>query len=201
MRVLGLIPARGGSKRLAKKNILYCFGKPLIAWTIEAAQKSKIITEFRVTTEDAKIAEIARECGAKVIDRPADLARDDTTTEAVIDHALGQMPEFDWICLLQPTSPTRTAEAIDCCLQLAFKHDKPVFSTNDQRTPNGAIYIWKANTTLGEVKLSGGVLWFPLQCIDIDTGLDFLKAADALNLAHCEQAAAAVPAKEWWMNV
>ena len=200
MKVLGLIPARGGSKRLKNKNILWCFGKPLIAWTIEAAQKSALITEYWVTTEDANIAKISRDFGAQVIDRPPELAKDDTPTEAAVNHALTQLVGFDWICLLQPTSPTRTAEAIDRCLELAIKYDKPVFSTNDQRTSNGAIYIWKADSSLSEAQ-KGGAIWFPLHCIDINTGLDFAAAADALNLAHCEQASAGIRPKEWWMNV
>lgn len=79
-----LITARGGSKGLKRKNILPFFGKPLIAWSIEAAIKSKHVDECYVSTEDKEIAMIAKTFGAKIIDRPQNLALDDSTSEQVI---------------------------------------------------------------------------------------------------------------------
>ena len=76
--ILGVIPARGGSKGIPGKNIRPLLGKPLIAWSIEAARNAKLLDRFVVSTEDAGIAEVARRFGAEVVDRPADLAADDT---------------------------------------------------------------------------------------------------------------------------
>ena len=74
------IPARGGSEGIPKKNIKQICGKPLIAWTIEAAKKSKLLDRFVVSTEDKEIAEISEKCGAEVIERPRELATDEATT-------------------------------------------------------------------------------------------------------------------------
>ena len=74
--ILGVIPARGGSKGVSRKNIKPICGKPLIAWTIEAAKASKLLNRFVVSTEDTEIAQIAERYGAEVLRRPADLATD-----------------------------------------------------------------------------------------------------------------------------
>jgi CMP-N-acetylneuraminic acid synthetase len=115
-----LITARGGSKGLKRKNILPFFGKPLIAWSIEAAIKSKHVDECYVSTEDKEIAMIAKTFGAKIIDRPQNLALDDSTSEQVILHCIESLTEsgvdIDLIVLLQPTSPLRTECDIDRCV-------------------------------------------------------------------------------------
>ncbi|MFH1623367.1 MAG: acylneuraminate cytidylyltransferase family protein, partial [Candidatus Aenigmatarchaeota archaeon] len=97
MDIFGIIPARGGSKRLPDKNILPLAGKPMIAWTIEAALKSRLLTKVCVSTDDANIAAVARQSGALVVDRPAELATDDAPIEAALRHAvktLGGKPEI-----------------------------------------------------------------------------------------------------------
>lgn len=197
MRVLGLIPARGGSKRLPRKNILPCFGKPLIAWTIEAANKSRLITETWVSTEDMEIGRVALDYGSKVLHRPKGLAQDDTTTEAVIEHALSMLPDFDWICLLQATSPTRTHEDIDRCVEAAIQHGQPVFSSTDSRQPNGAIYVWKGGTSFEDAKKIAFLR--ALHCIDIDTSNDFVAAAQVLEKQSNNTIRS--PSKDWWLNV
>lgn len=123
MRVLGLIPARGGSKGVARKNARILCGKPLVQWTIEAALDTSTLTRIIVSTEDEEIAAIARSCGAGVpFMRPAELACDDTPTFPVVQHALRTLlklgEEFDAVCLLQPTSPFRKAFDIDRCVEL-----------------------------------------------------------------------------------
>ena len=113
--ILGVIPARGGSKGIKKKNIRSIAGKPLIAWTIEAARESKFLDRIVVSTEDAEIANVAREWGAEVIDRPVELATDTATTLSVLQDLIQKIPA-DIVVLLQCTSPVRTPGLIDRCI-------------------------------------------------------------------------------------
>ncbi|SQH74670.1 N-acylneuraminate cytidylyltransferase (CMP-N-acetylneuraminic acid synthetase; CMP-NeuNAc synthetase; CMP-sialic acid synthetase) [Shewanella benthica] len=119
---IALITARGGSKGLPRKNILSLGGKPLIAWTIQAALKSNEVDRVYVSTEDLEIANISRDWGAEVIPRPASLAEDTTSSEAVVEHAIAYFSEknlaFETIVLLQPTSPLRTCQHIDNAFEL-----------------------------------------------------------------------------------
>mgnify|MGYP003972197867 CR=1 FL=1 len=117
-RLLAIIPARSGSKRLPRKNILDLAGKPLIAWTIEAALESKYIDRIVVSTDSKEISSISRKYGADVpFMRPDELATDETTSIDVVLHQLDQLEEcndsYSYVILLQPTSPLRTAENID----------------------------------------------------------------------------------------
>ncbi len=123
---LAVIPARGGSKRLPNKNILLLGGKPLIAWTIEAARKSKYIDEVFVSTDSSEIKSTAEQYGVKVpFLRPEELAQDDTPTIDVIKHIIDyykkNQRKFDYIVLLQPTSPLRTFLDIDNAIELLEK--------------------------------------------------------------------------------
>lgn len=117
-RVLAIIPARGGSKGLPRKNVLPLAGKPLIAWTIEAARGSRYIDRCIVSTDDHEIKEVAQQWGGEVpFLRPAELAQDDTPMRDVIVHALDLCPGYDYVVLLQPTSPLRISADIDGCLE------------------------------------------------------------------------------------
>ena len=112
--VLAVIPARGGSKGVARKNIRMLAGKPLIAWTIEAAMESIYIDRLVLSSEDAEIIRVAQEWGCEVpFIRPGELARDDTPGIDPVLHALKALPGYDYVVLLQPTSPLRTAKEID----------------------------------------------------------------------------------------
>ncbi len=127
-KVLAIIPARGGSKRLPGKNILNLNGKPLIGWTINAAKKSKFIDRVVVSTEDHEIGEIAKSFGGEVpFFRPRELAKDNTTTLNVVVHLiqeLGRKGEYyDYIILLQPTSPFRTEIHIDMAFEQLMEID------------------------------------------------------------------------------
>ena len=113
--ILGVIPARGGSKGVPRKNLQKCFGKPLIAWSIESALKSEQLDDFVVSTEDQEIAEVTKSYGARVLPRPADLAEDETTTLAVIQHVIKEIPAKA-VVVLQPTSPIRDDDLIDNCI-------------------------------------------------------------------------------------
>jgi len=126
MNLLALIPARGGSKGVPRKNIKSLHGKPLIGWSIDAAKKSRFIDKVVVSTEDDEIAAIARDLGAEIpFMRPIELAADDTPGIAPVMHAIENLPEFDWVILLQPTSPLRTAEDIDEIVRFCIEHDAP----------------------------------------------------------------------------
>ncbi len=111
--LLGVIPARGGSKGIPYKNLMPFAGKPLIYWSIRDAQESKRLKRFVVSTEDERIASYARELGAEVLPRPAHLAEDQTQIIDVLKDILEKVPEAHAIMLLQPTSPIRVDGLID----------------------------------------------------------------------------------------
>ncbi len=115
---LAVIPARGGSKGIPKKNILSIRGKPLIAWSIEAACASASIDKAIVSTDSDEIAAVAREFGAEVLRRPAELATDEATTIAVIQHVAACIEDAQVFVVLQPTSPLRAPGLIDECVQI-----------------------------------------------------------------------------------
>lgn len=129
--VLGVIPARGGSKRLPRKNIKPLAGKPLIAYTIEAAKKAGRLTDFLVTTEDPEIKEIAQSFGAPVpFTRPQELAGDDIRNIDTVFHAMTFMEKhkaisYDILVLLQPTCPIRRPEHIDQAVDRLWQSDLP----------------------------------------------------------------------------
>jgi len=125
---LALVVARGGSKSIPRKNLAPLAGKPLLAWTVEAALQCRAPLRVVISTEDEEIARAATRLGAAMpFTRPAELARDDTPTVPVLMHALerlatdGYSPER--VLLLQPTSPLRTAADIDAAMALAEEHD------------------------------------------------------------------------------
>lgn len=116
--ILAVIPARGGSKGVAKKNIRELAGKPLIAWTIEEAKKSKYIDRLIVSSDDHEIIEVAKRWGCEApFIRPKELAQDDTPGVLPIVHAIEQLPEFDYVIKLQVTSPLRNVDDIDSCIE------------------------------------------------------------------------------------
>ena len=117
MRLLGIIPARGGSKGIPRKNIRDIAGKPLIAWSIEAAQNAKSMTDFLVSTDDQEIADVAQQHGAPVLLRPPELATDEARTIDVLQHVLVERPDYDAVMVLQPTSPLRAADLLDDCVK------------------------------------------------------------------------------------
>ncbi len=138
-RILAVIPARGGSKGVPRKNIRLVAGRPLIAWTIEEAKKSKYIDRTILSSDDAEIIAIARQwnCDVPFI-RPSELARDDVAGVGLALHALQTLNEkFDYFVLLQPTSPLRIAEDIDGCIKKCISQNAPacVTVTTADKTP------------------------------------------------------------------
>ena len=124
MRAIAVIPARGGSKGVPRKNLYLLLGKPLLAYTIEAALASKCLTDVVVSTEDLEIATVAKKCGAQVpFMRPAELASDTALSRPVVEHAVSEMEKlrlqtYDVVVMLQPTTPLRSPEDIDAGLNL-----------------------------------------------------------------------------------
>jgi len=116
-RILAIIPARGGSKGVPRKNIKLLAGKPLIYYTIEFAKKSKYVNRIIVSTDDENIKKVALKYGVEVIDRPKELASDTALTKEVVKHVIKQKPDFDVVVLLQPTSPLRKTETIDLAIK------------------------------------------------------------------------------------
>ena len=115
---LAIIPARGGSKRLPRKNVLDLNGKPLIVWTIEAGLNSKYIDKIIVSSDDDEILDISKNFGAETIKRPDELASDTATTFDAIKHTIDNLEKYDYIVLLQPTSPLRDEKHIDEAIEL-----------------------------------------------------------------------------------
>ena len=117
MDVLALIPARGGSKGIPRKNLVPVGGRPLLEWTVDAARGASEISRVAVSTDDDEIAAAA---GVEVLRRPAELAADDTPMVDVVRHAVAELAP-DVVVLLQPTSPLRRHEHVDACVRLLLE--------------------------------------------------------------------------------
>jgi N-acylneuraminate cytidylyltransferase len=133
--VVALIPARGGSKGVPRKNIRPLAGKPLIAYSIETARASKLIDRVVVSTDDVEIADIARRYGAEVpFMRPAELAQDDSPEWLTWQHAVRTLEAAEgrtrdaFVCV-SPTSPLRAVEDVDACIQLLLNSDSDMVMT------------------------------------------------------------------------
>lgn len=116
--ILGVIPARGGSKGLPGKNIHNLNGKPLISWSIESGLSSSLIDRLVVSTDSVEIANISKLYGAEIDMRPKYLATDDSTTISVLNDLIDRHPDVDTIVVLQPTSPIRDKNLIDKCIRI-----------------------------------------------------------------------------------
>lgn len=200
MRVLGVIPARGGSKRCPGKNIADLGGRPLIQWTVEAARESGVIDHLVVSSEDEAILQVADSLGVAQVVRPATLARDDTPMLPVVRHSVEAVHPADpeLVVLLQPTSPFRSAQDITWAVRLlGHKGGDSVVSVTDVPedlvfqvrwsdrmepaprqfvVPNGAIYILRTEALMrGESWYSGLAYAYRMpkdRSLDIDTPLD-----------------------------
>lgn len=148
-KILALIPARGGSKGIPKKNIKLLAGKPLIAWSIEVAKQSKYIDRVIVSTDSDEIAGVAREYGAEVpFSRPANLAEDLTPDTPVFAHCLDWLlqnekyqPEI--LAHLRPTGPLRTAGEIDSAIELLEKFPEADSVRSVEEPPKPPFKMWK----------------------------------------------------------
>ncbi|MFH1073028.1 MAG: acylneuraminate cytidylyltransferase family protein [Nanoarchaeota archaeon] len=158
--ILGVIPARGGSKGIKKKNIRLLAGKPLICYSIEQAQKSAYIDTLIVSTDDQEIASVARKHKAEVpFLRPQELAQDNTPMYPVLQHAVKEMEKrlkrkIDIIVLLDPTAPLRSAEDIDQCIaKLVDEHADTVITVVEaDRSPYFNMVEFDKNGVMHVVK-------------------------------------------------
>ena len=197
-RVLAVISARGGSKGVPRKNVRLLAGKPLITWTIEQAAQSRYIDRVIVSSEDEEICQVAKESGAEVpFVRPAELASDTASGVDVLCHAVENAgADYDYVVLLQPTSPLRESTdidaAIECCVSRAAKSVVSVAEAT--KSPywmyqmkeggpqsyalNGALYVLEVPTLLANRKiLDGQTLGYVMpaeRSYDIDSETDFL---------------------------
>lgn len=134
-KIISIIPARGGSKRLPGKNIKILAGKPLIAYSIEQSLKCDLINKTIVSTDDDEIAEIAKQYGADVIKRPKELAEDDSPTIDAVKHVLQNLRKEEYIpdaiILLQPTSLLRSIKDINEAINLFLETNKNVVSVTE----------------------------------------------------------------------
>lgn len=153
MRILGIIPARGGSKGIPRKNLAPLCGKPLIQWTIEAAHRAPSLSHLCVTTDDLAIADVCFDNNVEAIIRPAALARDYSPMIGVAQHALSvsegrHRQRFDAVCLLQPTCPLRTCEDIEAAVEtLGLEHQSCV-SVVDVGEKHPRRMYWDSNGRL-----------------------------------------------------
>ena len=141
-QVVAVIPARGGSKGIPKKNIIDFCGKPLLAWTIEDALNSKYVQKVLVSTDDMEIAGVAEKYGADVLWRPAEFATDTATSESVLKHAITAIgPDtISYVVFLQATSPLRESSDIDLGIKtIQEEASDSLFSA----AYVGDFYVWK----------------------------------------------------------
>lgn len=164
--VLAIIPARGGSKGIPGKNIRQFAGKPLIAHSIEIALDCPLIDRTVVSTDDARIAEVARAHGAEVINRPPELANDTALVIDAIKHAVLEVERegeaVDIVLLLEPTSPFRRAEDLQKCIQVLLDDaaDSVATFTESDVSPNR---LWRVSGSVVEPYIEGAVPWLPRQ--------------------------------------
>jgi len=126
--IIAIIPARGGSKGIPKKNLIPFCGKPLVAWSILQAKESRYISDVYVSSDHVEILKVSRQYGAKAIRRPKPLSTDKASSEAALLHVIDQVEsvssrKIDLVVFLQATSPVRTAEDIDCAIELLEKEE------------------------------------------------------------------------------
>lgn len=125
-RILGVITARGGSKGIPRKNVVDIGGKPLIGWTINAARQSVLLDRVVLSSDDEEIMSVSSGLGCEVpFRREALLSGDAATSADVVMDCLRRLPGYDYVVLLQPTSPLRTADDIDCAIRMCIDQAAP----------------------------------------------------------------------------
>jgi len=185
--ILAIIPARAGSKRLPGKNMRPLHGKPMVLWTVEEAIKSQYIDTVVVTTDDQAVIKAVKSFNIQVLDRPPELAADESLMYETIFHVLEYFEPHDYTMLLHPTSPLRIVDDIDGCILTCVHSHAPSCVTVDDRGPdaNGVVYFaW--TTWLREMQMfdSGRVVCYRMpieRSVDINQMEDFLEAERLLS--------------------
>lgn len=177
-RVLGVIPARGGSKRIPFKNSKLLGGKPLIAWTIETAISSLYLDKVVVSSDDEAIIKMASAMGCEVpFKRPACLATDQAKSEDVVSHVLENLPDiYDYVVLLQPTSPFRHRDDIDESISLCIDSKVPL-----------VLSVRKARERPEWMCLvdQGGIVRYPYDLVSAEPGGDLYVLNGAVYVVDC----------------
>jgi N-acylneuraminate cytidylyltransferase len=140
LNVLAVIPARGGSKRVLRKNLRQVAGRPLIAWTIEQAKQARSLSRVVVSSEDAEILKVAAEWGCETVEREARLAGDLVSSDFAAIAVL-QKIDADYVALLQPTSPLRDPADIDNAVYISKKYGAPVVSVTGHALRTDLLYV------------------------------------------------------------
>lgn len=180
--VIAVIPARGGSVRIPRKNLRDIAGKPMIQWTIDAAKQSNFIDTIAVSTDDKAIIAHCAGQGLQIVERPMHLATDRASIYDAIFHAIDQFQPHDYTMLLQVTSPCRIADDIDECMELCDYEHAPSCITIDKTRPvaNGAVYVAWTSWLREFENFDGGrtaVYEMPVdRSVDVDTIDDFNRA-------------------------
>lgn len=174
--ILGIIPARAGSKRCPGKNLLPYKGRSLIERAIDHAQGSKLLDQFVVSTDDPEVIRICVERKVLYMRRSEDNASDMASSEAVVREVLGVM-KADWVVLLQPTSPNRTPEDIDACIAAALIDGAgAVGIRTDTFEVNGAVYVLPAEHLKAGGRFDVTLRGYPMppeRSLDIDYAEEF----------------------------
>lgn len=172
---LGVVAARGGSKRIPRKNLRTLGDRPLVAWAIEAGKRSQRLDRLILSSEDEEIIATARQWGCEApFVRPRELADDLTPGVDTVIHAITQLPDFDYVVLLQPTSPLRVAEDIDGCISLCLSRKAPA-CVSVTRLEHGAQVIYRMED-------SGRL--FPVEPA-AHTGMPLWRLNGAVYVAEC----------------
>ena len=196
--ILAIVPARGGSRRLPGKNLRPLCGKPMIHWTVDVAKESKYLDKIVVSTEDQQIVQAVSNKGIDIVTRPEELAGDRSSVYDAIFHTLDQYEPFDYVCLLQVTSPLRVVEDIDGCIEKCIETNAPACISICEGRPdaNGAVYVawtsWLRETRLFD---SGRVVTYAMpstRSVDVDRITDF-ERAESLMRSRLSEASVADP--------
>lgn len=166
--VVAVIPARGGSKSVPDKNIRPLAGKPLIAWAIDVAQSTEGIDRVLVSTDSEKIGRVAQAYGAEIAERPAELATDSSLIIDTIRHLISELrargEAIDILVLLEPTSPLRSPEDVEACLQLLTtpgrEYDCVATFAEARVNPHRT---WKIENNEPRTFIPGAIPWLPRQ--------------------------------------
>ena len=164
--ILALIPARGGSKGLPGKNVRDFMGKPLIAWSIELALRCRYLDGVIVSTDSHEIGEISKKYGAEVQDRPAYLSDDSALVADVIIYALDTLArtsrKFDYVLILQPTSPLRSMATVEHCIERIIDEGADSIATfSESETPPSR--LWTIESGVVKLMRDGDNPWLPRQ--------------------------------------
>jgi len=170
--VMAVIPARGGSKRVPRKNLRLYKGRSLIEWTVRTALDSKYIDDVIFSSDDEEMRDAALRAGCPItLRRPPMLATDDAMNESVIINCIYYcgVAHYQWAVLFQPTSPQRTVDDIDACVELAQAGDGCI-SVNENGDRNGAVYVVRVPKLMATLTLAEGIYYsMPAErSLDID---------------------------------